>query len=563
MTRWTRMLPLTVALTAAPLLLQVGRGSPAAPPARTVPAHVTSTLLAAPQGCAARFEARTLPHTTTMRGGGARFYDSNGSGLGVGDLNGDGLLDAVLGNLAGSGTILWNEGGLHFRPQPLESGAVSATQIRDVKLVDVNADGHLDITLTHSRGGIGVWLGDGRGHFRSEWLAGADTPAYTMQWADLAGQGELNLVTGSYDAALEAELGSEFLFASNGGVAVYGPVSTRGGLSVQGTRLSRGAQTLALLPFDVTGDGKPDLVVGNDFGKPDQVWTQGKGGWQEIHPFGRITRNTMSLTAGDIDNDGTPELFASDMKPDFGDPDALARWMPLIERTYERLQYKDTQRAENTLQVRSGSGWRNAGYDRALDATGWTWSAQFGDLDNDGLEDLYVVNGMIDETVFTFLPRGELVERNRAFRNAGKGRLRPDTTWGLDATASGRSMALADFDNDGRLDIIVNTVASPATLYANRQCGGGAVEVDLRWNTHNTRALGATVRLKAGALTLRRDVASGSGYLTGTPARVHFGLPEGTQPTALEVTWPDGTVSTLPAPRLGSRLTVTRAGGHL
>ena len=84
-------------------------------------------------------------------------------------------------------------------------------------------------------------------------------------------------------------------------------------------------------------------------------------------------------------------------------------------------------------------------------ATGWTWSAQFGDLDNDGFLDLYAVNGMIAAEIFGHLPGAELVEENQALRNDGSGRFVPAPEWGLGATESGRGMAFADLDLDGDL----------------------------------------------------------------------------------------------------------------
>lgn len=563
-----RVLTVSVALVvvAAGLASQPARtASASGGTGKRVPVKLRSVPLGAPQGCSAAFKAHTLPHTTAMRGGGARFFDSNGSGLGMGDLNGDGLLDAVLGNLAGPATILWNQGGLKFRAQKLEDRTVSANEVRDVKLLDVNADGKLDIVLTHTRGAVDVWLGSGQESFRRAWLAGANTPAYTMQWDDLYGRGELNLITGSYDAALEAEMGSTFLFASNGGVAVYGPVRPDGSdLQVQGEKLIGQAQTLALLPFDVDGDGQRELIAGNDFGVPDRVWKREGQGWKQIQPFYRITRNTMSLTSGDYNNDGNAELFASDMKPNFASQDEVAKWMPLLERTYERLQYKDIQRAENTLQVRGRDGkFRNVAYDINLDATGWSWSAQFGDLDNDGFEDLYIVNGMIDEVVFKYLKNGRLIEQNRAYRNTGRGRFALNPDWQLSSEASGRSMALADFNNDGRLDAIVNNVGNAAQLFENQVCNGGnALEVELNWQgTRNLAGIGSTIRVKTGVATMQREVRSGSGYLTGTPGRVHFGIGKGQTAASLEVLWPDGARSTIQQPHLNARITITRNGG--
>lgn len=591
--RMLARLPMLLALMLLALVLRTPAASAPAQAAGTpafqprVAVQISRVPLNTPAVCHRQFRAQRLPHTTQMRRG-AGSFDSLGSGLAVGDLNNDGRLDAVLGNLAGEGSILWNTGldaagQVTFRRQRLGTGTLATTEIRDIKLVDLNADGQLDLTLTHTRGGLEVWLAVG-GTFRRVWLAGVRTPAYTLQWDDLLGQGQLNLVTGSYDAVLEAELGSTFLFASNGGVAVYGPLRRDAhGLSVQGQRLAGVAQTLALLPFDLDGDGRRELVVGHDFGSPDRVYRQVGGRWSEVRPFGRVSRNTMSLSATDLNNDGQLELFATDMKPDFRDSHALAVWMPLMQRSYQRLQYGDIQRAENVLQRPQPGGrdqpvvYRNAAYDLGLDATGWSWSAQFGDLDNDGYEDLYVVNGMIDEVLFEHLKGGELIERNRAYRNTGQAQYAAQPQWGLGASASGRSMVMADFDNDGRLDIMVNNLNAPATLYRNQLCGGSALEVSLRWpGSGNLNALGATLLLHLGdpaqpqhtqfqqtqfQQTLRRDVRSGSGYLSGTPARVHFGLPAGQRPAQLEVRWPDGARSLLALPPTGQRLTLTRAGG--
>ncbi len=115
---------------------------------------------------------------------------------------------------------------------------------------------------------------------------------------------------------------------------------------------------------------------------------------------------------------------------------------------------------ENVLQVWTGDRYQNQAYDRNIDASGWSWSAKFGDLDTDGDLDLYIVNGMIAADLLAHLPGGELVEENQALRNDGTGHFTLAADWGLGSTRSGRGMSMADFDQDGDLDIVVNNLNS-------------------------------------------------------------------------------------------------------
>ncbi len=185
--------------------------------------------------------------------------------------------------------------------------------------------------------------------------------------------------------------------------------------------------------------------------------------------------------------------------------------------------------------------------------------AQFGDLDNDGDLDLYVVNGMIEERVWSHLPNHELVEENQAFRNDGQGNFVKMPQWGLNATDSGRSMVMEDLDLDGDLDIVVNNLRTPAQLFENQLCGGGALEVDLRQpNLPNHNAIGAQLKLFTTAGTLQREVRAFSGYLSGDSSRIAFGLPQDATIDKLEIYWPDGSVSQVDQPNKGVLLQVTR-----
>ena len=550
------------ALTAAGIALILTLAPPEAS-GEEIAARVRQEPLRAAAACTGQFVRHTLPHTTRAADRPARAYDTNGAGVALADLDGDRLIDIVLAGLRAPATLLWNRGGLRF-----ERVELAETGTRAVVAVDIEGDGHLDLAFTRSGAGPALWRGSGpaRGFERPHPLWPPPMPIYAMAWADLDGDRDLDLAGATYNAELWQ---SEAAGQADSGVFVY----ENTGRALLPARLTRNAQGLALLLTDLNGDAKPDIVVGNDFALRDEVYYRTPDGWQAGEPFARTARNTMSFAAGDVDNDGGLELLAADMKPYLSGPEVEAAWRPLriaeAQRlakiaaiTGEELAPDPHQVEANSLQVRGpGGAFAERGAWAGIDATGWTWSTQFGDLDNDGFLDLYAVNGMIDADIFGHLPGAELVEQNQALRNDGTGRFVRAPEWGLGAAESGRGMAFADLDNDGDLDIVVNNLETPAVLFENRLCGGTAVEVDLHWpGSPNPRAVGAAVRLTGGSATYLRTVQAGSGYLSSVPARLHFGLPAAAASGSLTltVTWPDGAVTRTPAIRPHTLVTIQR-----
>jgi hypothetical protein len=249
------------------------------------------------------------------------------------------------------------------------------------------------------------------------------------------------------------------------------------------------------------------------------------------------------------------------MRPYDDAPEVEAAWQLVMDDMMaDPHSPDDPQIMANVLQLRTGvAGYQDTAGPRGIEATGWSWSGKFGDLDQDGWLDLYVINGFMATTTFPHLPDHELVEENQAFQNSGNGYFSAVPEWGLGSTRSGRGMSMADLDNDGDLDVVINNLRGPAQLFENQLCHGNSLQVDLRWPTSgNSRALGAKLILYTEVGSLYRDVRAASGHLSGDPARVHFGFPHNTVLHGLAVHWPDGETSAVTELQSDSLMMITR-----
>ncbi|MGH8923174.1 MAG: CRTAC1 family protein [Acidimicrobiia bacterium] len=480
--------------------------------------------------CTGSFTSHQLDHETRTTGRPALF-ESNGSGIAIGDLDDDSDLDIVLAAMSGDSTVLWNHGGLKFTPQRLPHSG------RAVAIVDVDADGLADIVL--SRGNLPPLLLrqevlESGPEFVIEAMRGVDAAAYAMDWSDLDHDGDLDLVTASYDAELSIA-GGRSSGAHRSGVVVYENVDG----AFLGNKVVDSSHALALLVRDLDGDGSSEIWIGNDFLFPDVILTYTDSGWMPRTLPRSTTMSTMGFSTADIDNDGVTEIFATDMRPTSDDPETSAAWQPVVDSMYGGAPGQDMA---NALYRKDGNdGWQNEAVDLGLAATGWSWSAKFGDLDHDGLIDLYVVTGMMAVDVFPHLPGGELLEENVALANRGGGYV-PRPEWNLNSMSSGRGMSMGDLDLDGDLDIVVNNLNSPSELFENQICGGESLEVEL---VSDRPVVGSVIALHTSAGTLTRELTSASGYLSGDPTTAHFGFPNSAEVLELTVSWPLGHTTTI------------------
>lgn len=513
-----------------------------------VPVTSDSVSLRRAEDCSGAFLAHELDHVTSPTALPIGFYDSNGAGLAINDLNNDGLLDIVLANLGGDNAVFWNVGDLQFRKQALPSQAPS----RAVATVDVDGDGWLDIVFTQQAAAPLYWRNQAGTGFAIQVLNGVSYIGYAMNWLDADRDGDLDLLTGSYDVENEMILGQS---APKSGVIYYEQGKDR----FRATRLANRSNTLALLT-GVNAEGDYEIIIGNDFAVPDRFFTFVDGNWQEREPPPVMPHSTMSYDAADLDNDGRVEIYAVDMKPYADDAETQAQWGPVMDMMMAMPHEEgDPQIMENVLYADGGAGLaQNIAPRLGLDATGWSWSTKFGDLDNDGFQDLYVVNGMISREMFSHLPGNELVEENQVYRNLSGRQFVSQPNWALNDQASGRGMSLSDLDNDGDLDVLVNNLNAPAKIFENQLCGGESIEVDLHWTASASASVGAQLFLETSEGTYRRDVTVSSGYLSGDPSRVHFGFPSGSALERLTIIWNDGEYSVVEQLRANTLITVRR-----
>ncbi len=551
------------------LLAACSQRGPQDRPARTAPAAVPVTLenfpLQAAVACTDQFVIHRLDFATGTRLRQINTYESNGAGVAVNDLDKDGKLDLVFASVDGESEILWNQGDLHFTSESLADRFTRA-----VNIVDVDGDGWLDIVFTH-RGleSLSYWRNQGAAitpRFVRTPLNGVTSYAYSMAWGDINGDGTLDVITGSYNTDLKGHDIANPEQNELAGVMCY----ERAGDHFDAHRLSGKAEALSIGLVDLNGDGQRDIWVANDFALEDGIWLHNQEDWQQkrqpewlpAQPFAQISSSTMSIDWGDLTNQGALALFTTDMNPYDISPRNLADWLPMmsaLEKTHPRVA-GDPQLMANVLQVQQRPGrWQNEAAPSGIDATGWSWASRFGDLNNDGYLDLYVVNGMIAANLFGYLPNDELVEANQAFRNLGDGTFAKAPEWQLGSTASGRGMVMADLNNDGKLDIVVNNLRQSAQLFENQLCGGAALEVGLHWQQgQNPWAIGAQLELQTSQGAYHRDVRASGGYLSGDPVRIHFGFPATAQLQTLIITWPDGASTRLDALKSQTRMEVTR-----
>ncbi|HJW93981.1 MAG TPA: CRTAC1 family protein [Thermoanaerobaculia bacterium] len=507
-----------------------------------------------------------------------------GSGIAAEDVDGDGDIDVLV--LSGSGNALYlNDGHGKFTDVTESAGLDwkrpdgTPGEPRQPIIADFDNDGLPDILITYvdddhrlyrNLGGAKFEDVTARTNLGGKGLVGGPATAF-----DFDRDGRLDLYIGYFGDYVHGVLPTfarrnlnglpNKLFHNKGNFA-FEDVTAGSGLDNTGW-----AQAINHLDFD--NDGREDLICGNDFGANAWYRNLGNGKFEDVSSKLGTDKPSYTMNVGitDLNRDGYPDVYISNIVTMNKDekyvlPDAKTR----LKFNPQKMANMRVVEA-NDLWVSTASGGKLASYvqspavERGYKWTGWSWGADFFDFDNDGDDDLYLVNGMNEYAVYssvnpyftdasgaqknTIVPVAEK-EAPVFFVNRG-GRLSEDSARsGATPLGNARSVALFDADGDGDLDMMVNNFSAPAVLYRNDTGGNGNHWIQIRLTGDPAKgvsrdAIGAKILVDtAHEKGLWREVFSTIGYLTSNPKEQHLGL--GADKRAdVTVIWPNGDRQTL------------------
>jgi hypothetical protein len=348
---------------------------------------------------------------------------------------------------------------------------------------------------------------------------------------------------------------------------------------------------LGVVVSDFNQDGCPDIYVANDFQENDFLYINNcNGTFTEsiATATGHTSRFSMGVDAADFNNDGRPDLFSADMLPDREDilkTSASSESFDLFNLRVKAGYHP--QYARNALQLNRGGGrFSEIGYLAGVAATDWSWSPLFADLDNDGRKDLFITNGVYrrpndmdyisyvgNDAVQASLAQG-ISQKNMgliqqmpqiplakfAFRNNGNLTFtNMAAPWGLAQPGFSNGAAYVDLNNSGALDLVVNNVNAPASIYRNHareQNGNHSLTINLRGAGANTAGIGATVVIRNGGATQMLEQMPTRGFESSVDPRLHFGLGRSRRIDSLVVIWPDHRYQTLTGVAADTALTL-------
>jgi len=503
----------------------------------------------------------------------------SGSGVAAEDINGDGFPDVLI--VGGVGNKLYlNNGDGTFKDVTAAAGINwigpdgKPGEPRQPLIVDLDNDGRKDIVISYVNAPHRVYRNNGDGTFTDvtatanlggDGLVGGPIVAF-----DFDRDGLLDLYVGYYGnyvkgvgphlARVNTNGTPNKLFRNTGGFTFK---------EVPNSGTENTGWTQAAVSVDFDNDGWPDLVVGNDFGINAYYRNKGDGTFEDVaSELGTdLPSSSMNVGTADLNKDGYPDFYISNIVAMVKDEKYV---MPTEETKMKRKAEKlATMRVvqNNQLFVSSPPAARGVlphyGIsDTVIDpmdtSTGWAWDADFFDFDNDGDDDLYVVNGLHEYFIYSsqFKVQTAQGEKEMQFAVHEKepnvfyvnehGRLQNRSAEsGADFSGNSRSAAYLDFDNDGDLDIVINNFDSKATFLVNNseKLHNNWLKVKLTGNPakHSNRdAIGATlVAATPSGNRIWREVQSATGYLSQHPSEQLFGL--GKEVSAdVTVVWPNG-----------------------
>ena len=394
--------------------------------------------------------------------------------------------------------------------------------------------------------------------------------ANTALWFDYDGDGLLDLFIGGYYSE-DVDLGhlsstkmmpDSFEYAKNGGRKYLFHNLGNGKFEEVSAKLGINSRRWALASSaaDLRGTGHPDLFVANDYGVSELYFNDGR----RFHEVGQQTgvgfapKSGMSASFGDILNQGRYSVYVSNISEDGVLIQGNNLWVPKEGTQGDTLQYENLAR------------------DFGVEIGGWSFGAQFGDLNNDGTLDLYLTNGYVSLDRnrsywydFSKIAGGHSAiisdaknwppmegrslsgyQTKHLWLNDGNGKfIDVAPAVGVTDTYDGRAVAFADLWNRGVLDIIVANQRGPLLIYKNTVTPGNKwVEFALEGTKSNRSAIGAEVTVYWNGQQQLQEVSGGSGFAAQNQRRLHFGLGKTSGIEKVVIRWPSGKIQTIDNP---------------
>ena len=517
------------------------------------------------------------------------FY--NGAGVALGDINNDGLLDIYFtGNIVDNKLFL-NKGNWQFEDITATAGvACKDVWSTGATFVDINADGYLDLYVCKSGKPGGerrhneLFINQGDNTFvekAKEYGLAVEGLSVHAAFLDYDKDGDLDcyvlnnsirsvggydLIKGQREIPDPNDNGNKFFENQDG---KFIDVTTEVGMFTSAIGFG-----LGITVSDFNQDQWPDLFISNDFFEKDYLYINQKGeGFIEASDeyFGSLSMGSMGADAADLDNDLQPDLLVTEMLPKTVDrKKTKAKYDSWDKYTLMQRNGYANQMPRNVLQRNiEGKGFFEVGRKSGVAATEWSWASLLFDMDNDGLRDIFIANGinkdLLDRDYLAYMANEEQVRMlmrqkqevikklidimpsqavsNVAYKNEGDFNFSDKTMdWGLDLLSFSNGNAYGDLDNDGDLDLVINNVNMPAFVYKNTTdtLVNRSLQLILKATSNNTKAVGAKATLYAGQEKMVSELYPSRGFQSTVPHRLHFGLGNRQQVDSLIITWPDG-----------------------
>ena len=518
------------------------------------------------------------------------FY--NGGGVAIGDINNDGWADVYLTANQKPNQLFLNKGGFTFE-NISESAGIGGNRAwsTGVTMVDINADGYLDIYVCNSGDVSGdskqneLFINQKDNTFKEEAAAygladkGFSTHASFFDY-DKDGDLDVYLLNNSYQAIGSFDLrrnerpkrdvlGGDKLLENQDGIFV--DVSEKAG--IYGSVIGFG---LGVTVGDVNNDGWEDIYVSNDFFERDYLYINNKdGSFKETltASINSISGASMGADMADINNDQKADIFVTEMLPsNYERLKSVTTFENWDKYTYNVKNGYYHQYTRNTLQLNNGDNtFSEIGRLAGVEASDWSWGALFFDMDNDGLKDLYIANGiyrdLTDQDYLQYVSSDEVINsivtnnqvdyarlidiipsnpiENQAYKNLGDLKFNRDAALGLETKGFSNGAAYGDLDNDGDLDLVVNNVNMPLFVYKNtseNKTNNNFIQFNLKGTGKNTFAVGTLIEVSQGDNTYSVAQQPIRGFQSSMDQRPHIGLPSDNS-VQVKVTWPNGMVT--------------------